>query len=288
MNLPAFLVKKIALNWPFANGSGRFVDKFGGRVQFASKVISCRTTDGFEIDVLGDDHIGRHLLLSGKFDRTIVQTLLDFAKPEDSILDVGANIGYVSCCLLNSVKGSRLICMEPQPLIVDLLRRNLARFDASRSRIIEAALSDNDGRVVLNIDTNNRGASSIEDRVGSKTVTVQSVSAERLLAGLTSVDIVKIDIEGHEIHAIRSAEVQLGRLRPRVILFEDRQYGASVDGPIGKVLGNLDYAIYGIRKSLNSTSLVTIRSIKDCRYNDYLAVFKGHPIPPRVVAKYRI
>lgn len=288
MNLPPSLVKRIASNWPFANGSGRFIDKFGRKAQFGSSVMTCRTSDEFEIDVLGNDHIGRHLLISGEFDRSVIQVLLDFAKGGDCVLDIGANIGYVSCCLLKNIAGSHVICIEPQPIIIDLLRRNLSRFDASRSRIIDAALSDRDGEVVLNIDDQNRGASSIHAKSGDASVTVQSVSAERLFSSFSSLDLIKIDVEGHEEHVIRSAAGQLARLKPRAILFEDRVGGAWPGGAIGKILTNLGYTVYGIKKSLTSTSLVVVKSAQECFYNDYLAVSKEFSIPPEILARYSI
>ncbi len=56
--------------------------------------------------VLPNDHIGRHIYLSGAFDRTIVEMLLRYARPEDRILDIGANIGYISCAMLALVPES--------------------------------------------------------------------------------------------------------------------------------------------------------------------------------------
>ena len=54
--------------------------------------------------ILPNDHIGRHLYLTGQFDRTIVEVLLHFSRENDHVLDIGANIGYVSCALLTKVK----------------------------------------------------------------------------------------------------------------------------------------------------------------------------------------
>jgi FkbM family methyltransferase len=54
--------------------------------------------------------------------------LLDLAKPGDTFLDVGANIGYYSVVFLKRVKNSNAICFEPQPGIVDLLMTNVSQF----------------------------------------------------------------------------------------------------------------------------------------------------------------
>ena len=70
-----------ARHWPFANGSGRFLDQFGKRIDLGSGKRIAQTSDGFPMHVFAEDLIGRHLLLSGKFDRSVIQVLLDLAKP---------------------------------------------------------------------------------------------------------------------------------------------------------------------------------------------------------------
>ena len=112
--------------WPFANGSGRILDKYAKKIDFGKGERVAWTSDGFPLHVYADDLIGRHIIMSGKFDRSIVQVLLDQSRPGDVLLDIGANIGYVSTCFLSQVKDSTAYCVEPQPGIVDLLRKNLA------------------------------------------------------------------------------------------------------------------------------------------------------------------
>ena len=123
MGLASFLAR----HWPFANGSGRLLDLFARDVDLGGGEKVARTSAGFDIKVLAGDLIGRHLLLSGRFERSSVQVLLDHARPGDVLLDIGANIGYVAACFLSRVSGSTAICVEPQPEIADLLRSNLAQ-----------------------------------------------------------------------------------------------------------------------------------------------------------------
>ena len=188
------LVKSIARNWPFVNGSGRFIDRFAKNVDLGEGRKVARTTDGFGMEVIADDLIGRHILLSGRFDRSIVQTLLDHSRPGDVLLDVGANIGYVSSCFLKRCKGSRAVCVEPQPLIVDLLQQNVRQFD-NRAHVHNIALSDADGELRFRVNTANRGASRI---AADGEIAVKSVDAMAFFRALDRVDLMKIDVEGLE------------------------------------------------------------------------------------------
>lgn len=251
--------------WPFENGSGRIIDKFATKVDLGTGERLAQTTDGFGIHVFADDLIGRHLLMSGRFDRSIVQVLIDHAKPGDVLLDIGANIGYVSACFLANVPGSSAVCIEPQPLVIDLLRKNLEQFDAE---VMQIGLADRDGMLRFHIDADNKGASRVSND-GETEIPVRD--AGRLLESLACLDIIKIDVEGMEEPIFRSMANQLKRLKPRAILFEDQTASAAPDGNIGSVLTGLGYRIFGIDKRLMKTALVPIRTAAGCRFNDYLA-----------------
>lgn len=252
--------------WPFANGSGRIIDRFARDVDLGHGERLAQTSDGFALLVRADDLIGRHILLTGRFDRSVVQILLDHARPGDVLLDVGANIGYVTACFLSRVPGSRAVCIEPQPGIVDLLAANMAPF-GDRVVLHRVALSDAAGEVRFRIDQANRGASRID---ADGEVVVPAMHAGELLAGLPRLDLIKLDVEGHEETVFRAIDVQLARLAPRAILFEDQ--GAGAAEAIGTLLHRHHYTVFGIDKRLLRTRLVPIVSSGDCRYNDYLAV----------------
>lgn len=265
---PAMLLSTIVRHWPFANGSGRILDKFGKDIDLGHGERSTFASDGFPIRVLADDLIGRHILLSGKFDRSVVQVLLDHAKPGDTLLDIGANIGYVSACFLTQVPGGCTVCVEPQPRIVDLLKQNMAQF-AGRATVHAVALSDAAGELRFHVDPMNRGGSKITP--DGETI-VPTMNAADLLGEMDKLDLIKIDVEGHEEPVLRAMQGELERLKPRAILFEEQGHGAAPQGRVGSILQAAGYAAFGIDKRLFKTKLVPIRDVADCRFNDYLAL----------------
>ena len=60
---------------------------------------------------------------------------------ETVIVDLGANIGLAALFLVSKLNVARLICIEPNPANVELLRRNL-EFMKDRLEVVEAAVSD--------------------------------------------------------------------------------------------------------------------------------------------------
>src|SRR5437016_2453438 len=109
MNKEHITVQLLVRNWPFPRGSGRIIDRVFSKIKFSEQIASVMTTDGFKMLVPPNDHIGRHIYLSGEFDRTTAEVLITVSKPGDILLDIGANLGYVSACFLQRVENSRCI-----------------------------------------------------------------------------------------------------------------------------------------------------------------------------------
>jgi FkbM family methyltransferase len=257
--------------WPFPRGAGRILDRHFGKTKFEAKTAIVRTTDGFDILVEPNDLIGRHLYLTGEFDRSIVEVLCNFSEPGDALLDIGANIGYVSACFLSNVPRSSVVAVEPQPSVLEILRTNLNRF--GRFQIYPYALGDADGEVFFSIDAENKGGSQVSD---TGTTKVEMRSANRMFSelGIGKVDLVKIDAEGCEESILRASASDLERLQPRAILFED--LGKS---EMQSMLASSGYRVFGIKKHLHKLELVPIINESSCTYHDYVAVSKSRQVP---------
>ncbi|WP_024516261.1 FkbM family methyltransferase [Bradyrhizobium sp. Tv2a-2] len=279
--LPQFLLRA----WPFPRGGGRLVDTFFKDLKFDAKEALVKTTDDFMMTVMPNEFVGRHIYLTGEFDRTVFEVLLDFSEPSDVLLDIGANVGYVSACFLKKVPSSRAVAVEPQPVVCEYLRRNLAQF-GDRHAIFCAALSDRAGELPFFIDVENNGRSRLATGGEIATTTVQVLQANEFLSTeAIRVDIVKIDAEGHEGKIIRAAEDQLRRLKPRAILYEDHGGLQTRDGAdLSTILEDLRYSVFAIEKRLTEVRLVQPFS----GANDFIAVSRDRAIPERAKLKYGI
>jgi FkbM family methyltransferase len=281
------LISAIAKNWPLANGSGRLIDMFASSIDLGQDETRCKTSDGFHMHCLPNDLIGRHLVLSGSFDRAGADALSLFVEDGDQIVDVGANIGYVSCLLLRKSRNTSVICYEPQPTIVDLLRKNLSQFGDGRWRVVQAGLSDTNGAGMLSIDTDNRGSSRLAGGAaeGGNLHQIELRDSGEELAKLERLDIVKIDIEGHEFTMLKAAADQLRRLRPKAILYEDNRRISGPGQQLGSLLDGLGYDIYGVHKRLTKTDLTAVNSENAGQFHDFIAVSRDRAIPDAARSK---
>lgn len=134
------------------------------------------------------------------------------------LLDIGANIGTTTVtALLQDYGFTRAIACEPEPGNFRLLRANVALNGLHDAvTVMQAAVSDEKGDVVLRLDAGNSGnhrvLSSPATKSSTKRGTVLKVKAIRLddliAMGLVSPDEVGmlwIDVQGHEGHVLRGA-----------------------------------------------------------------------------------
>ena len=259
--------------WPFPRGTGWLVKRFFEHLSFKETLTTVRTVDGFSMSIMPNEHIGRYLYLTGKFERSTFEVLASHARPGDTLLDIGANVGYISACFLANIPQSRVIAVEPQPDVVRLLTANLGQFQG-RADIAPVALTDADGEGFLEVDDVNRGASKLVGEETASALKVETWSPEHLFAIFQPkrIDIVKIDVEGHEETVIAALAGSIERYRPRLIMFEDHGQRATPDGEIGKRLRELGYAVFGVQKKLTRLEYPEILSAADCLHRDYIAV----------------
>jgi FkbM family methyltransferase len=141
------------------------------------------------------------------------------AKGGRTMLDIGANAGFHTLCASSTF--SQVHAFEPVPATATRLRRNVELSEASdRVRVHEVALSDRRGSVSMRVEPGHCGANRIEASGEGASIEVPmdtlDVLAER--ESLCDVDLVKIDVEGHERAVIAGGAALLARDRPRIVV----------------------------------------------------------------------
>lgn len=141
------------------------------------------------------------------------------------MVDVGANAGAYSFWADRCMDGrGRVIAVEPDPEMRRRLAFNIATNGLTGIEVHPLALSDHDGTAVLQVNPGQRGTNTLEPgQVGRTGVTVPVVTLTALLdrCGVTSVDVLKLDIEGHEPAVLRHFLTHApDSLLPRAVISE--------------------------------------------------------------------
>lgn len=281
--MPSFLARffrSLLFLYPFDRGQDRIIYKtFLEKTRFDEDLLKIKTKAGFDMKVFPNDDIGRHLYLSGQHDQTIAQVMISFCTGEETVLDVGANVGYMSCRVLHALPRCRVISVEPQPKVFAVLQENTQNVGGNRAVAINAALSDHAGWSSMAIVDGNIGASHLlsgsEAAKNQKVIEVPLITGEQLvqLAGTDRFDVIKIDVERHEEAVLKTLLPILKNHKPKAIVFE--HYGNLNDpqSPVRRIFDELGFSLFGIHKKLLKWEPVPIEEMakRQLSFCDYLA-----------------
>ena len=141
------------------------------------------------------------------------------------VFDVGANAGIYSLAALSSNPRARVYAFEPTPEIVARLRAAAELNGLNQLNVQEAAVMDEPGYATLIRCRGDDGANA-----GMNFVRRQSESGERVRTesldtfcharGIDQIDLMKIDVQGHEDSVLRGATGLLKEARISLILME--------------------------------------------------------------------
>jgi FkbM family methyltransferase len=207
------------------------------------------------------DPLGKAVARTGVYDLTVAETLARLAEPGESAIDAGANVGLMSSLLARTV-GPRghVTAFEPHPLIFSTLARNVALWQGEQGITTidarQAAVSEGAGTLPLAVDpeafARNKGTASLEHGADAdaETTDVQTVRLDQEITG--AVGVMKLDVEMHELSALKGAERLLSHGLIRDILFEEHEPPPT---PVTRLLQAHDYTVLSVRQGLTGPIL---------------------------------
>ena len=140
-------------------------------------------------------------------------------------LDVGANVGlyslYVNAYAKQAGRAAQIIAIEPGVETCARLEANIAANQAN-IQIIRAAVSDAPGTGHLGGGEINRGEAKLSAQSGAtETVVVDTLPRIARTLGITRIDAMKVDIEGHDLKALTTFfEDASKKLHPDLLILE--------------------------------------------------------------------
>ncbi len=160
------------------------------------------------------------------------ELLADRADQELVVLDVGANVGAWTVQALQAFPQARIYCFEPGVTAFAELTQSLGT--DPRVSLNRLALAETEGRALLYANTPGSVLASLTkrrlDHLGldfshEEPVQVQSLESWAASAGVKAVDVLKLDVEGHELDVLRGA----GQLLSCVRMIQFEFGGCNID-----------------------------------------------------------
>jgi len=129
-------------------------------------------------------------------------------------LDIGANIGATVIAAAILRPDIRIFAFELVPDNADLLERNIAANSVKNCTVVRSAIGDREGSVMIESD----GPWS---QIGGSGIAIPATTLDRFvdehLRG-TSIDLIKIDVEGYEPNVLYGASSTIQRFCPEIFM----------------------------------------------------------------------
>lgn len=146
-----------------------------------------------------------------------------------TIFDVGANKGDFLVIVADCLKGSRFSvhCFEPGQTAFELLKQRAAEMPNVTTNNL--GVSKAEGKAVLHSDVPGAGGASLSARrvehfgrvfSHAEEVNLTTIDSYCEARSISSIDLLKLDIEGHELDALAGAAAMLKRRAISAVLFE--------------------------------------------------------------------
>lgn len=183
---------------------------------------------GFRLWLDPSSNMGYRLLKYGDLESDMTKGIEAILKPGDTFVDLGGNEGWYSLIAAKSVGPTgRVLCVEPQERLWPVILRNAHLNDYHQIELVPVAVGEDKEAEIALAPAVNTGASSMAVKGGwrrmlrrHQRVLMRPLSAIVDDRRIAQVKLLKIDIEGYELNALRSGEKLLREKRFEHVLME--------------------------------------------------------------------
>jgi FkbM family methyltransferase len=216
--------------------------------------LTTKRGDRFDADL--SSFLEWYLFAFGAFEEHFAELFGSLIGPGDRCIDVGANIGVHTVRLAKLVGASgEVIAIEPDAELAARARRNIMINELSNTKVVVAAATDHAAESLRlyrpSVGDTNKGRASLLEHsyLTGQTSTVPGVPVDEIDAG--PVQLIKIDVEGHEASVVAGAVATITAHHPSVIFeYAPELLSGRPQSPFDWLAGQ-DYEMYRIRWARN-------------------------------------
>ena len=188
----------------------------------------------------------RLIVIEGDYEKDFFRIADALLQGGGEFLDVGANHGLLSFGLARKLDQQvRFHLFEPNPKLLESIEKSVKLYPSMRAEVNAAAVCDEDGTILFQVRKEQTEVSHITQSGGTP---VRSIRLDTYFRNksLDRVDLMKLDIEGYELTALRGAELALKNRSIRAIYFEYFEKLLVRVAPPAKLIEFLDSFAYEV------------------------------------------
>lgn len=218
-----------------------------------------------------------------QYNRQTTRVMKMILKPGSNCIDIGCHKGRILDQMLALAPGGTFWAFEPLPMYYDRLSK---KYDGENIILSAFALSDQEGEGVFQYVRNAPGYSGFRKRTyhipfpGIREITVKKKRLDTVIPQDSSIDFIKLDVEGAELEVLRGAVQLLKRTRP-FILFEHGigaapHYGTA-PGDVFDLLTDCSLKVSSLRDWYTNKQPLNREQFTRQFYNEKNYYFLAHP-----------
>jgi FkbM family methyltransferase len=197
--------------------------------------------------VIENDLIGNFMLRHGFWEKHLYDIYSKFITPESIIIDAGANIGFHT--IQFAKLGKQVYAFEPQSVIFNLLSTN-ALLNGVSDKVKQYRLGLSDKKIKLHMEPESKSREpNGMTNFGGLGITTDTLDTEVIDLikwdddfSDVKVDLIKMDIQGSELYALKGMENMLIKDKPWMLL--ENYNVLEKDKLVVEYLLSLGYTIY--------------------------------------------
>ncbi|WP_066632967.1 FkbM family methyltransferase [Desulfolucanica intricata] len=201
-------------------------------VYIGNRRMLCQLSWGCKLIVPADDlSLMPEIVIKGVLELPLSAYLIKTVKPGNVLIDAGANIGYFTV-LMGALCGptGKVIAYEANPHLYSIIMDNLSiNYLHDRVAVYNKAVYSKNTTINFYLSSRFLGNSSIyrhseeyhkhyQDEI--QKVEIEAESLDKLIGEFTHIDIIKIDIEGGEYHALLGMREMINNGTVGTVIFE--------------------------------------------------------------------
>jgi FkbM family methyltransferase len=193
-----------------------------------------------------DEWIQQHIYFLGYFDPFGILYLKKNLKEGDVFIDAGANVGSYTLIAAKQVGNTgHVFAFEPAGEIYNRLYENITLNEYQNVKAEKKALLDKNITIDLFLAKKiNLGMSSIyhHDTENGRVETVEAVKLDDYVdnQNIKRIDLIKIDVEGSEMHALKGMQKTLEKHKPKILIELKEETHLQSDHSINEIISYLN------------------------------------------------
>ncbi len=170
-----------------------------------------------------DRELSEKLVLNKEWQKFEIEIILKNIKEGDTVLDIGANIGYYTLYIARKVgRKGRVFSFEPDPVNCKLLKKSVLANGYTNVIVEQKAVTEKTGKAQLYLCDENKGDHRIYNSYDAREeLDIETVSLDDYFKDYKGdIDFIKIDVQGSEPTVIKGMK-NLLRKNKKIKIFTE-------------------------------------------------------------------